>query len=202
MNNKTPNSQVTQGNTSQDKTAGQTHEAKKTRKNAKKRRKRARNPLPQNLRTRFRVETYDGTRIEQKKMELEEVRAIDLTAYDCVLAERLGKSGYREPATGRWVSFAENRCRIEGKSWKLLVVMQNRPGVRLEGLTLAELTWEEDINPSDTLRLRRAFGERKKTEHYILSGGGIAWRKDATWIRIDMTVKQENGSEHPGSHQP
>ena len=161
-----------------------------------------RKPLPPNFHTRFRVEIYDGTRIERKVVELEEVRGIDLTAYDCVVAPCLGTCGYRDPATKRWVSFAENHRRIEGKLLNILEVIQNRPGVRLDGLTLAELAWDDAISPADTFRLRAAFGERKPTEHYIVTGSGIAWRKDATWSRVEMTVKEERGSEQTDNPEP
>ena len=202
MNDNPANHQTTQEKPTRDKTAGQARKPKMSRKSRKAEKKRQRTPLPQNFVTRFRVETYDGTRIERKVVEREEANAIDLMTYDSVLVDCLGKSGYRDPATGRWVDFIENHRRIEGKLLKVLEVIQNRPGVRLGGMTLAELTGEEDINPSDTLRLRRAFGETKQTEHYILTDRGIAWRKDATWIRVEMTVREQCGLTQTDDPQP
>ena len=131
-------------------------------------------------------------------MELEKAQALDLAKYDCVLAECLDMSGYRDPTTGQWVSFAQNGRRITGKSRKILEVIQNRPGVHLENLTLAELTWEDNITPSDTLRLRRAFGETKMTAHFILTNDGLAWSKNATWMRITMTVGKRISPESSG----
>ena len=145
--------------------------------------------------TRLRVESYDGSGIERKIVDQEEARNINLKSFDCATARCLGVSGYRDPVAKRWVEFSENHRRMEGKLLTILEVVQNRPGVRLDGLTIATLMSDDVITAADTYRLRTAFGETKATEHYILTDTGISWRADATWIRVEMMVRKRKPGE-------
>lgn len=165
------------------------------RKRRKNRKRRApRKPLPNNLQTGFLVETYDGHEIKQTYMDQKGINSLDLDAYDCCLASCLGISRFRDPKTGIWIDFRANGHGIGPKARAILEVTQNRPGIHLDHFTLSLVTGDENFADGGNVAtricaLRRAFHESKKDEYYILTEDGVAWRKEATWIRIELTLK-------------
>ena len=159
-----------------------------------------RKPLPNNVQTGFLVETYDGQGIKQAYMDQKGVSNLDLDAYDCCLASCLGISRFRDPKTGKWINFGTNGHGIGPKAWEILVVTQNRPGIHLDHFTLSQVTGDENFADGGNvatriLALRRAFHESKKNEFHILTEDGVAWRKEATWIRIELTLKAKSKAD-------
>jgi len=138
------------------------------------------------------VETYDGNEvITHAPMTRQELtRQLDLKGFNACMAKCLGVSGYRDPRSEGWVEFTDNGKHLGPKLTKLLTALQLNPGVFHDATMLYELTGEEALlDPGNSAayvhRIRTAFGESKKNEHFILTKRGlVTWNAESTWISV------------------
>ena len=148
---------------------------------------------------RFEVSMYDRSDSSIQSMDRAQVMAMELKSYDCCRAKGLGVGGFRDPDSGDWVSFGEGASKgvIGPKAGKILEAIQLNPGVYLDPKTLFDLTGEESLLDGANLAsrihlLRKAFGETKETEHFILtSDGGVAWPQELTWVFVEIFIPAE-----------
>ncbi|MFC1805381.1 hypothetical protein ACFL09_00175 [Planctomycetota bacterium] len=136
-----------------------------------------------------------------------ELLGVDLKAYDCCRARCLAVFGFRQPSTGEWVGYGEEYRALSRLGEDILNIIQRNPGVYFDKLMLYVATGHEVMAGADAnthvYRLRLAHGERKQTEHFILTrDGGVAWRPDATWVHVVPILPSRQGtgraSEHAG----
>lgn len=148
---------------------------------------------------RFQVTVYGASDIDTQIMDREQVMAVDLKSYDCCRAKGLGIYGFRDPGSGEWISFGQGKSQgvIGPTAGKILEAIQWNPGVYLNPTELFDLTGEESLMDganfaSRVHSLRKAFGETKETEHFILTlDGRVAWPRELTWVSVETFIPAE-----------
>lgn len=153
--------------------------------------------------SRFQVTIYDGTDTNTEILSLAQVRALDLKNFDCCRAKALGVYGFRNPQNGEWVQFGKGMSRgVIGPTCGLILeALQWNQGLFLNASMLVDLTGKEHLYDGANVAarvhsLRKAFGETKDTEHFILTlDGGVAWPKELTWVSVEVLGPEIASSE-------
>lgn len=176
------------------------HQKDRSRKSRKRKKQAPRVQSAPRYQAGFRVEAYNGDIIDTYITTREKALALDLKSYDCCLAPCLGVYGFRQPGTGKWIDLGDNGHTIGPVQRDILENIQNSPGVHLDHFSLYMLTGREELSDGANVaagvcRMRRAFHEDKNCEHFILTDNGVAWRRQATWIRVELTLKARSDSE-------
>ena len=147
------------------------------------------------------VTNYDGTNFISWYCRRAELDELDWKKYDCRIAPCLGKLGFRNKA-GKWIEHCYGVSGIGSRSFDIIRILQDNPGVYLKPGVIARSTWNEKLYSSSALSgricaVRRAFGESGSDQHFFLTAThgplAYAWAAEKTWIRITISTTQNNG---------
>lgn len=146
-----------------------------------------------NNQVRFEVIRYETKDITTKSLSRTETEAIGLKSFDCCFAKCLDTEGYKD-RKGQWHDFKDQNKGIgPDVGLKILQAIQLNPGIGLDKKTLAAITGLAHLTRDGILAarihaLRKAFGESKKSEHFIQTSDNgsltLMWPKELTWIWV------------------
>ena len=148
----------------------------------------------QKLTEQYEVIRYAGDGLEEQVNILTraEADALDVRAYDHLLASAWGKYGYRS-TEGEWIEEKIDGSGLGQTSLRIIQALQLNPGVLLLPLDISVLTGNENLVDNNVLaarltRIRSAHGENGENPRFFLSqrNGDYAlkWPREFSWIWI------------------